>query len=329
MPTKNNHINVNVKNVIKLDHNKKKTRHRRKNNKKSGVPISLVRPNNSIYDPNAITYHTGDARMQGGGSIQYPIINKSGYDMKPRIGFIDPNSDTTSTNMTQQLLLEFQKQNDDKTNKMFSDYNKKLQNAYIAYHNNYYEPLVTEHNNLQTDFDRYKTNNYKNVDYDYYSDNSDNNAKIFPSSILSNNDTKNNAFEDINNTRFEQYNPVYNDVMLNDSVEEENLILASNNNEDNLNNPEKLNPLLTSDNSSNFSPPPFENFLNDHFNVEKVDKEETIDEEETLNKKISSSEVKKRPKSDKQLQALEKGRLKRADNIKRRKEEREKQIKQK
>ena len=103
----------------------------------------------------------------------------------------------------------------------------------------------------------------------------------------------------------------------------------TNNNEDNLNNPEKLNPLLTSDNSSNFSPPPFENFLNDHFNVEKVDKEETIDEEETLNKKISSSEVKKKPKSDKQLQALEKGRLKRADNIKRRKEEREKQIKQK
>ena len=322
MPTKNNHINVNVKNVIKLDHNKKKTRHRRKNKNNKNI-MPLARPNNSVYDPNGITFRTG-------GSIQYPTINKSGYDMKPRIGFgVDPNSDTTSTNISQQLLLEFQKQNDDKTNKMFSDYNKKLQNAYIAYHNNYYEPLVTEHNNLQTDFDRYKTNNYKNVDYDYYSDNSDNNAKIFPSSILSNNDTKNNAFEDINNTRFEQYNPVYNDVMLNDSVEEENLILASKNNEDNLNNPEKLNPLLTSDNSSNFSPPPFENFLNDHFNVEKVDKEETIDEEETLNKKISSSEVKKRPKSDKQLQALEKGRLKRADNIKRRKEEREKQIKQK
>ena len=128
MPTKNNHINVNVKNVIKLDHMKKKTKRKHqknKTNKKSGVPISLIRPNNSVYDPNAITYRTGDARIQG-GSIQYPIINKSGYDMKPKIGFIDPNSDTTSTNMTQQLLLEFQKQNDDKTNKMFSDYDKKI-----------------------------------------------------------------------------------------------------------------------------------------------------------------------------------------------------------
>ena len=96
MPTKNNHINVNVKNVIKLDHIKKKTRRRRKNkNNKNLMP--LARPNNSVYNPNAITYQTG-------GSIQYPTSNKPTYDMKPRIGFgIDPNSDTTSTNMTQQL----------------------------------------------------------------------------------------------------------------------------------------------------------------------------------------------------------------------------------
>ncbi len=109
MPIKNNHINVNVKNVIKLDHNKKKkTRRKRRENKNNkNIPMPLVRSNNSVYVPNAITYQTG-----GGGSIQYPI-NKSGYDMKPRIGFIDPNSDTISTNLTQQLLLENQKYNDD------------------------------------------------------------------------------------------------------------------------------------------------------------------------------------------------------------------------
>ena len=88
MPTKNNHINVNVKNVIKLDQNKKKTRRRRKNKNNKNI-MPLARPNNSVYNPNTITYQTG-------GSIQYPTINKSGYDMKPRIGFgIDPNSDTT------------------------------------------------------------------------------------------------------------------------------------------------------------------------------------------------------------------------------------------
>ena len=34
MPIKNNHINVNVKNVIKLDHNKKKKTRRKNNTKK-------------------------------------------------------------------------------------------------------------------------------------------------------------------------------------------------------------------------------------------------------------------------------------------------------
>ena len=113
MPIKNNHINVNVKNVIKLDHNKKKKTKRKRKNNKNIMP--LARPNNSVYDPNAITYRTGDPWIQG-GSIQYPT-NKNVYDMKPRIGFgIDPNSDTTSSNMTQQLLLENQKNNDDKIN---------------------------------------------------------------------------------------------------------------------------------------------------------------------------------------------------------------------
>ncbi len=125
MPNKN-HINVNVKNVIKLDHNKKKTRRRRKNKNNKNIPIPLARPNNSVYNPNAITYQTGVSGVGStgvgsshpssqGGSIQYPI-NKSAYDTKPRIGFgIDPNSDTASTNMTQQLLLEHQKKNDDKS----------------------------------------------------------------------------------------------------------------------------------------------------------------------------------------------------------------------
>jgi hypothetical protein len=50
--------------------------------------------------------------------------------MKPRIGFgVDPNSDTTSTNMIQQLLLENQKYNDDKTNQKFFDYHKQIENG--------------------------------------------------------------------------------------------------------------------------------------------------------------------------------------------------------
>jgi hypothetical protein len=134
MPIKNNHINVNVKNVIKLDHNKKKTRRTRKNKNNKNMPIPLARPNNSNYNPNAITYQTSGV----GGSIQYPPSNKPTYDMKPRIGFgIDPNSDTTSTNMTQQLLLEHQKKNDDKTKKMLLDYNKYIQESVSAYHNSY------------------------------------------------------------------------------------------------------------------------------------------------------------------------------------------------
>ena len=178
MPTKNNHINVNVKNVIKLDHMKKKTKRKRqknKTNKISGVPISLVRPNNSIYDPNAITFRIGDARIQG-GSIQYPIINKSGYDMKPRIGFIDPNSDTTSTNITQQLLSEYQKNNDEKTNQKFIDYynhidnemqtyHDKLIDGMKVYHSKHIVPLKNDIHILQSDFDSYKTSTNPKINY--------------------------------------------------------------------------------------------------------------------------------------------------------------------
>ena len=126
MPIKNNHINVNVKNVIKLDHNKKKTRRRRKNKNNKNIPLPLARPNNSVYNPNGITYQTGVGSSHPsvqGGSIQYPI-NKSAYDTKPRIGWQDPN-DTNSTNMTQQLLLEHQKQNEDKTNQLLLEHQNK------------------------------------------------------------------------------------------------------------------------------------------------------------------------------------------------------------
>jgi hypothetical protein len=234
MPTKNNHINVNVKNVIKLDHNKKKTRHRRKNNKKSGVPISLVRPNNSIYDPNAITYRTGDARMQGGGSIQYPTINKSGYDMKPRIGFgVDPNSDTTSTNITQQLLSEYQKNNDEKTNQKFIDYynhidnemqtyHDKLIDGMKVYHSKHIAPLKNDIHILQSDFDSYKTSTNPKINY--------------PQSPLEEDNRNDETYDESNNNRYLEYKDpyftfpdIYNKKKSNNDTKENYPILEPNN----------------------------------------------------------------------------------------------------
>ena len=286
MPIKNNHINVNVKNVIKLDHNKKKTRRRRKNKNNKNIPIPLARPNNSVYNPNAITYQTGVGGGGGvGGSIQYPTSNKPTYDMKPRIGFgIDPNSDTTSTNMTQQLLLEHQKKNDDKTKKMLLDYNKYIQESVSAYHTNYYEPLLREHNNLQTDFNKNKINNYAilqqsplketyindfNIDdnLDPWADTdddekySDNTNPI----LASNNADKFSPRPFENVTDPEKQN--LKDPAIPHNT---NPILAS----DNANNPINLpgkqnlkdpaiphntNPILASDNADNFLPRPFEN----------------------------------------------------------------------
>ena len=202
MPTKNNHINVNVKNVIKLDHMKKKTKRKRqknKTNKKSGVPISLVRPNNSVYDPNAITFRTG-------GSIQYPIINKSGYDMKPRIGFIDPNSDTTSTNITQQLLSEYQKNNDEKTNQKFIDYynhidnemqtyHDKLIDGMKVYHSKHIAPLKNDIHILQSDFDSYKTSTNPKINY--------------PQSPLEEDNRNDETNDESNNNRYLEYKDPY------------------------------------------------------------------------------------------------------------------------
>jgi len=269
MPTKNNHINVNVKNVIKLDHMKKKTKRKRqknKTNKISGVPISLVRPNNSVYNPNAITYQTG-------GSIQYPTINKTGYDMKPRIGFgVDPNSDTTSTNMIQQLLLENQKYNDDKTNQKFFDYHKQIENGMKEYHDNfkngmekyhtnYIEPLKNDIHNLQSDFDSYKTSNDPLI---YYPQSPL--PKHYTNDLLINNDDSNIVYN-TNNNRKEVFEPelnfedIYNSKNADNSDAKENY------------------PILTSNNADIFSPPPFQNpNLNKDFEVQSVDEDDDEDE---------------------------------------------------
>jgi hypothetical protein len=255
--------------------------------------MPLVRPNNSVYDPNAITYQTGAG---GGGIILHPT-NKGPYDTKPRIGWQDPN-DTNSTNMTQQLLLEHQKQNDDKTNqlflehqkqndektkKMFVNYHENIKDGFIAYHNNYYEPLLREYNNLQTDFDIYKR-------YPLPSN--------YTQELLNNNYTTNDDNIVVDNTNFQQQNPMY------DYTD----IYKSNNNLDDKDtdypileptNPNNFDtnegyPLLESNNADNFSPPPFENFLSKHFDVETVDE----DENENLNKKLSSFDIGEQPKND-------------------------------
>ena len=54
--------------------------------------------------------------------------------------------------MTQQLLFEHQKYNDDKTNKMLSDYHKIFLNGMKLYHDNYMEPLKNNIHILQFDF---------------------------------------------------------------------------------------------------------------------------------------------------------------------------------
>jgi hypothetical protein len=241
--------------------------------------MPLVRPNNSVYDPNAITYQTGAG---GGGIILHPI-NKGPYDTKPRIGWQDPN-DTNSTNMTQQLLLEHQKQNDDKTKKMFVNYHKNIKDGFIAYHNNYYEPLLREYNNLQTDFDIYKR-------YPLPSN--------YTQELLNNNYNTNDNIV-VDNTNFQQQNPMYDytDIYksnnnLDDKDTDYPILEPTHPNNFDTNN-EDYYPLLESNNADNFSPPPFENFLSKHFDVETVDE----DENENLNKKLSSFDIGEQPKND-------------------------------
>ena len=278
MPIKNNHINVNVKNVIKLDHNKKKKTKRKRKNNKNIMP--LARPNNSVYDPNAITYRTGDPRIQGGSSIQYST-NKSGYDMKPRIGFgVDPNSDTTSTNMIQQLLLENQKYNDDKTNQKFSNYHKQIENGTKAYHDqfkhtmeiyhqNFVDPLKNDIHILQSDFDSYKRSNDPII---YYPQSPL--PKHYTNDLLINNDDSNIVYNTNNNSK-EVFEPELNFEDIYNSK-----------NADNFDAKEKY-PILTSNNADNFSPPPFDEFvfnnfpnpnLNKDFEVQSVDEDDDEDE---------------------------------------------------
>ena len=263
MPIKNNHINVNVKNVIKLDHNKKKTRRRRKNKNNKNIPIPLARPNNSVYNPNAITYQTGVGSSHPSiqGSIQYST-NKSGHDMKPRIGFgIDPNSDTTSTNMTQQLLLEHQKQNDDKTNERFLDYHTNFVNGMKLYHESYYEPL-------KSDFDRF-TNTYPTI----YQQQSPSSAEHYTNNLLINYDDNNvkkitpylnkykSAVDNTNNNRKIEHG--YDEPEFNfDNI-------YNSKNADNLDDKEDY-PILESNNADNFSPPPFDEFVSNAFNNTKL-----------------------------------------------------------
>ena len=275
MPTKNNHINVNVKNVIKLDHSKKKTKRKRQKNKTN--KISLIRPNNSVYDPNSITLRTGDARIQG-GSIQYPI-NKSGYDMKPRIGFIDPNSDTISTNLTQQLLLENQKYNDDKTKQTFINYHEKIENGMKAYHDqflngmskyhkNFIDPLKNEIHILQSDFDSYKTSTNPKIDYPESPL-----PKHYTNDLLINNDDSNIVYN-TNNNRKEVFEPELNFEDIYNSKDADNSDAKEN------------YPILTSNNADIFSPPPFDEFilnnfpnpnLNKDFEVQSVDEDDDED----------------------------------------------------
>ena len=263
MPIKNNHINVNVKNVIKLDHNKKKTRRRRKNKNNKNIPIPLARPNNSVYNPNAITYQTGVGNSHPSiqGSIQYST-NKSTYDMKPRIGFgIDPNSDTTSTNMTQQLLLEHQKQNDDKTNERFLDYHTNFVNGMKLYHESYYEPL-------KSDFDRF-TNTYPTI----YQQQSPSPAEHYTNNLLINYDDNNvkkitpylnkykSAVNNTNNNRKIEHG--YDEPEFNfDNI-------YNSKNADNFDDKEDY-PILESNNADNFSPPPFDEFVSNAFNNTKL-----------------------------------------------------------
>ena len=263
MPIKNNHINVNVKNVIKLDHNKKKTRRRRKNKNNKNIPIPLARPNNSVYNPNAITYQTGVGNSHPSiqGSIQYST-NKSTYDMKPRIGFgIDPNSDTTSTNMTQQLLLEHQKQNDDKTNERFLDYHTNFVNGMKLYHESYYEPLKSE-------FDRF-TNTYPTI----YQQQSPSSAEHYTNNLLINYDDNNvkkitpylnkykSAVDNTNNNRKIEHG--YDEPEFNfDNI-------YNSKNADNFDDKEDY-PILESNNADNFSPPPFDEFVSNAFNNTKL-----------------------------------------------------------
>ena len=178
--------------------------------------------------------------------------------MKPRIGFgIDPNSDTTSTNMTQQLLLEHQKQNEDKTNqlllehqnknddntkKMFLAYHTNFVNGMKLYHNNYYEPLKNDIHILKSDFDSY-TNTY---------------PTIYQQSPLPERYTNELLYDDDNNA---MYNTNNNKKIEYDVPEINMDNIYNSKNADKFDDKEG-NPILESNNADNFLRPPFDEYFN-------------------------------------------------------------------
>ena len=143
-----NHVEVHVKNVIKLDHSKKTNKKRkptkkgRKPTKKGELMPLLARPNNTQYDKNAKTYYTP------GSSLILPQENKYGYDKNPRIIHgMNPN-DTNSTNLTQQLLLEHQRKNEQNTKELLQNQHKQFKDGFKEYHTHYIEPLHKYQNEL-------------------------------------------------------------------------------------------------------------------------------------------------------------------------------------
>ena len=139
-----NHVEVHVKNVIKLDHSKKTNKKRKptKKGRKNNIPTQLVKPNNTQYDKNAKTFYTP------GSSLILPQENKYGYDKTPRITYgMNPN-DTNSTNFTQKLLLEHQRKNEEYTNKLLQNQHKQFKDGFKEYHTHYIEPLHKYQNEL-------------------------------------------------------------------------------------------------------------------------------------------------------------------------------------
>ena len=101
-----------------------------------------MKPNNTQYDKNAKTFYTP------GSSLILPQENKYGYDKTPRITYgMNPN-DTNSTNLTQQLLLEHQRKNEEYTNKLLQNQHKQFKDGFKEYHTHYIEPLHKYQNEL-------------------------------------------------------------------------------------------------------------------------------------------------------------------------------------
>jgi hypothetical protein len=190
--------------------------------------------------------------------------------------------------MTQQLLLEHQKQNDDKTKQMFSDYHKYIKDSVSAYHNSYYEPLLREHNNLQTDFDTNKMNNY-----------------AIPQPYLNNNELNplSDNYDDSNpNPKFNPWSDTYDDELPtpNPNLDPWGDDTINNMKDPAIPHPDDINTILASDNADKFSPPPFDNFLTDHFNYTNLKKDfeiESVDEQQP-------KDDKQQPKDDSVLEVV-------------------------